>query len=111
MIKIFITLMLYINVAIASELEFTVHHAPGGPSDKITRLLATKFPSQKYKVVNRPGAQGKIAVRHILRNNSMMVATVPQILVTNFLMPVDTGYKEDELELIYIVGVMPNVLV
>ena len=111
MIKIFITLMLYINVAIASELEFTVHHAPGGPSDKITRLLATKFPSQKYKVVNRPGAQGKIAVRHILRNNSMMVATVPQILVTNFLMPVDPGYKEDELELIYIVGVMPNVLV
>ena len=51
MIKIFITLMLCINVAIASELEFTVHHAPGGPSDKITRLLATKFPSQKYKVV------------------------------------------------------------
>lgn len=111
MIKIFIALILSINVAMASELEFTVHHAPGGPSDKITRLLSTKFPSQKYKVVNRPGAQGKLAVRHIIGTNSMMVATVPQILVTNFLMPVDPGYKEDDLELIYVVGAMPNVLV
>ncbi len=111
MIKIIIAFILSINVAIAGELEFTVHHAPGGPSDKITRLLATKFPGQKYKVVNRPGAQGKLAVRHILGTNSMMVATIPQILVTNFLMPIDPGYKEDDLELIYVVGAMPNVLV
>jgi tripartite-type tricarboxylate transporter receptor subunit TctC len=111
MIKFLIAFILSINVAIASELEFTVHHAPGGPSDKITRLLVTKFPGQKYKVINRPGAQGKIAVRHILGTNSMMVATIPQILVTNFLIPVDPGYKEDDLELIYVVGTMPNVLV
>jgi tripartite-type tricarboxylate transporter receptor subunit TctC len=111
MIKFLIAFILSINVAIAGELEFTVHHAPGGPSDKITRLLATKFPGQKYKVINRPGAQGKLAVRHILGTNSMMVATIPQILVTNFLMPVDPGYREDDLELIYVVGAMPNVLV
>jgi tripartite-type tricarboxylate transporter receptor subunit TctC len=111
MIKFFIALILFISTATASELEFTVHHAPGGPSDKITRLLANKFPSQKYRVVNRPGAQGKLAVRHILGTNSMMVATVPQILVTNFLIPVDPGYKEDDLELVYVVGVMPSILV
>jgi len=111
MIKFFIALILLINTATAGELEFTVHHAPGGPSDKITRLLANKFSSQKYRVVNRPGAQGKLAVRHVLGTNSMMVATVPQILVTNFLIPVDPGYKEDDLELIYVVGVMPSILV
>lgn len=111
MIKFIIGCFFLTNIAWATEIEFTVHHAPGGPSDRITRLLANKLPQQKIKVVNRPGAQGRIAVRHILANNSMMVATIPQILVTNFLMPIEAGYTKDDLELIYVVGAMPNVLV
>lgn len=94
----------------ATEVEFTVHHGVGGPSDKTTRLIAQKL-QQKYVVVNRPGAQGKIAVRQLLSTNSMMIATMPQIFVTNFLMTGDAGYKEDDLELLAVVGVMPNVLV
>ena len=109
MIKIFIALILSINLATAGEIEFTVHHAPGGPSDKITRLLSKKLP-QKYLVVNRPGAQGRIAVRYLLSNNTLMVATVPQIFVTNFLQNTEPGYKEDDLEILSVVGTMPSVL-
>lgn len=107
---ILLILLTSLSTSYASEVEFTVHHAPGGPSDKITRLISQES-SKKYLVVNRPGAQGKIAVRHLLNSNSMMIATMPQIFATNFMMSVEPGYREDELEILAIVGVMPNLLV
>ena len=98
--------------ASAQEIEFTVHHAPGGPSDRVTRLLAQELPTRQYVVVNRPGAAGRIAVRHMLGRPAMMVATVPQIFVTNPLMFADLEYDPSkDLETLAIVGVMPNVLV
>lgn len=109
-VKSILIFFLFLNVAFANELEFTVHHAPGGPSDKVSRLLSKKMP-QKYQVVNRPGAQGKIAVRHLISGNSFMVATVPQIFVTNFLQNTEPGYKENDLEIISVVGTMPSILV
>lgn len=111
MLKLIILFFACMNMALANEIEFTVHHAPGGPSDKITRLLSNKLSIKKLNVVNRPGAHGKIAVRHLLNSNSMMIATVPQIFVTNFLMSVEPGYQEDDLEIVYHIGAMPNVLV
>lgn len=91
--------------------EFTVHHAPGGPSDKITRLIAKNLP-QGYTVQNRPGAAGRIAVKHILQSNSVLMATVPQIYVTNPLMFKDLEYNPDnDLEIVGIVAVLPNVLI
>lgn len=89
-------------------IEFTVHHGPGGPSDKTTRLIAQLLPND-YVVVNRPGAQGKIAIRHLLSSDSLMVATMTQIFVTNMLSP-DSNYNDNDLELIGIVGAMPSVL-
>ena len=111
MIKFILTALLFFsNAYAANSIEFIVHHAPGGPSDKVTRLLAKEL-SNKYVVVNRPGAQGKIAVKHLLSNNSFMVATVPQIFVTNFLIEQNTFYSIEELEIVSVVGIMPNVLV
>jgi tripartite-type tricarboxylate transporter receptor subunit TctC len=91
-------------------IEFTVHHGPGGPSDRITRLLANEL-SKKVYVVNRPGARGQIATKHIIETDSIMVATIPQIFVTNFLMPEKPSYNEDDLEIIYVVAIMPQILV
>lgn len=110
MIKFILTVSLLFSNVYANTIEFTVHHAPGGPSDKITRLLAKEL-LNKYIVVNRPGAQGKIAVKHMLSNNSIMVATVPQIFVTNFLVDQNTVYTIEDLEIVSVVGIMPNVLV
>lgn len=98
--------------ASAQEIEFTVHHAPGGPSDRVTRVIAQELPAKNYVVVNRPGAAGRIAVRHLLNRPSMMVATMPQIMVTNTLMFTDLEYDPStDLEVLAIVGIMPNVLV
>lgn len=92
-------------------MEFTVHHAPGGPSDRATRAIAKYLPSE-YVVVNRPGAGGRIAVRHLIKNNSMMVATTSQIFVTNMLSNQDVGYSPlRDLSIIGNVAIMPNVLV
>lgn len=90
-------------------IEFTVHHAPGGPSDKTTRSIAQLLPND-YVVVNRPGAQGKIAIRQLLNVDSLMVATMTQIFVTNML-SVDPGYSDQDLEVLGIVGAMPSVLI
>lgn len=91
--------------------EFTVHHAPGGPSDRGTRAVAKYLPND-YVVVNRPGAGGRIAVRHLIKNNTMMLATTSQIFVTNILSTQEAGYSPlRDLTIIGNVAVMPNVLV
>lgn len=92
--------------------EFTVHHAPGGPSDIVTRHLNQAM-NNEFVVVNRPGAQGRLATRHLLEAKTIMVATMGQIYVNNVLMfPKELEYNPDQdLELIGVVGSMPSVLV
>jgi len=115
MMKIILPLLLSLittTTIASSDIEFTVHHGPGGPSDRSTRLLAQELPSNRYLVVNRPGASGKIAMRQLMSKPSMMIATMPQIFVTNTLMFNDLEYNpEQDLELVAVVGAMPNVLV
>lgn len=103
-------LVFFNSYSYGNDIEFTVHHGPGGPSDKVTRILVSDMP-KRYQVVNRPGAQGKIAVRHLLNSNSIMIATVTQIFVTNFIDSDQIIYKQDDLEIISVVGIMPNILV
>ena len=96
----------------ANDVEFTVHHAPGGPSDRTTRLIAQELPRNNYVVINRPGASGKIAMKQLMSRPAMMVATMPQIFVTNPLMFTDLEYNpERDLELVAVIGAMPSVLV
>lgn len=90
--------------------EFTVHHAPGGPSDKTTRILHKYLPANQYVVVNRPGGQGKIAINHITNSDSLMLATMAQIYVTNKMNGLEYDPNSD-LKVIASIGVMPSVLV
>lgn len=107
--SLLLALSLFAGVATATE--FTVHHAPGGPSDRATRTIAKYLPAE-YPVVNRPGAGGRIAVRHLLKTDSIMLATMGQIYVTNQISGVETGYDpRTDLEILGTVGTMPNVLV
>lgn len=97
------------------EFELTVHHAPGGPSDTVARIISQHLPAN-YIVVNRPGALGTIAVNQVLRSTSarpsILVATMPQIFVTNPLMVPNINHNpERDLETIAVIGVLPNVLV
>lgn len=106
-LKLFL-LFFFFTTSCFANIEFIVHHNPGGPSDKITRIIAETLPKE-YTVVNRPGAQGKIAVQKLLNSKSLLIATMTQIFVSNML---DTNptYIDDDLELIALVGHMPNVL-
>lgn len=97
----------------AQGIEFTVHAAPGGPSDTVTRIIAKSLDDKSIVVVNRPGAGGRIAMRQVMTGNSMILATMSQIFVTNTMI---AGEKleydpEKDLELIGLVASMPNVLV
>lgn len=105
-------LMAALNSVQAQTIEFTVHHGPGGPSDKITRLLVKHLPAERYVVVNRPGAAGRIAIRQLLSRPSLMIATMPQIFVTNPLIFSDLDHDPDtDLELLAVIGHMPNLLI
>lgn len=90
--------------------EFIVHHAPGGPSDKTTRIIHKYLPKNEYVVINRPGGQGKIAVNYLVNTDSLMLATMAQIYVTNKLVGADYN-PESDLKIIASIGVMPSVLV
>lgn len=115
MIKILISILLavYSTVSASAQLiEYTVHHAPGGVSDRITRLISKELPSSEYLVQNRPGGSGRIAVNHILKGDSVLIATVPQIFVTNPLSFTDLEYNPNiDLEILGTVGIIPNLLV
>jgi tripartite-type tricarboxylate transporter receptor subunit TctC len=115
MIKILISILLavYSTVSVSAQLiEYTVHHAPGGVSDRITRLISKELPSSEYLVQNRPGGSGRIAVNHILKGDSVLIATVPQIFVTNPLSFTDLEYNPNiDLEILGTVGIIPNLLV
>lgn len=93
-------------------MEFTVHHAPGGPSDTVTRLISKAVGENEFVVVNRPGAGGRIAVRHLLAEKTIMLATMSQIYVANPIMFTDLEHNPDkDLELVGLVASMPSVLV
>ena len=108
--KILTSICMALMLTTASATEFTVHHAPGGASDRATRAIAKYLPAH-YVVVNRPGAGGRIAIRHILKTESILLATMPQIYVTNTIGSVDPGYNtQNDLEILGTAGTMPNVL-
>ena len=104
---------LFSTLAYAQNIEFTVHAAPGGPSDTVTRIIAKSLDDKTIVVANRPGAGGRIAMRQVMTGNSMILATMSQIFVTNTMI---AGEKleydpEKDLELIGLVASMPNVLI
>jgi len=107
---IFLFAMLTASAA-NSVTEFTVHHAPGGPSDKTTRIIHKYLPDNQYIVVNRPGAQGKTAVKHVISHNSLMLATMAQIYVNNKLAGVTEYDPDKDLKVVASIGTMPSVLV
>ena len=104
--------VLFSTTAFAGPMEFTVHHAPGGPSDTATRILAKTIGDNEFVIVNRPGAGGRIATRHLLSEKTIMLATMSQIYVANPMIFPDLEYNPDkDLELVGVVASMPSVLV
>ena len=115
--KLFKTLVAVATTAVmsanAAPMEFTVTHAPGGPSDTVTRIIAKHLDDKSLVVVNRPGAGGRIAMRHVINGNAMSLATMSQIFVTNPMLA-DSNLEYDpvkDLQLIGVVASMPSVLV
>lgn len=104
---------LFGSMTYAQNIEFTVHAAPGGPSDTVTRIIAKSLDDKNIVVANRPGAGGRIAMRQVMTGNALILTTMSQIFVTN---PILAGDKleynpEKDLDLIGLVASMPNVLV
>jgi tripartite-type tricarboxylate transporter receptor subunit TctC len=111
-LKKIISCLLFCIAFSANAIEYTVHHAPGGVSDRIARLISKELPSSEYIVQNRPGGAGRIAVRHVLKGESILVATIPQIYVTNPLNFKDLEYDPNtDLEIVGTIGILPNLLI
>lgn len=106
-----LTLIMYLHLS-ANAIEFTVMHGPGGVSDITTRFLSDQIGSNKYQVVNRPGAGGRIALRHMLQENTMLLATMAQVFVTNPINFKDLEHIPDrDFTVLATIATMPSVLV
>jgi len=111
MFKNFIIAFFAIYIGMAKSSEFTVMFNPGGVSDILTRYTANEM-GNEYSVVNRPGAGGRIAIRHMLAEGTPALATMAQVYVTNTIKYDNLEYNPDtDIETIGVVGVMPNALV
>lgn len=113
MIKILLSVVFFLAsvTTYAQPIEYTVHHAPGGPSDRIARYITRDLPAKDYMVFNRPGAGGRLAVKHILGSNSVLMATVAQIYVTNPMNFKDLEYNPTtDLDILATVAILPNLL-
>jgi tripartite-type tricarboxylate transporter receptor subunit TctC len=107
---IFVISMLVSSLVTAKEIEFTIMHGPGGVSDIVSRQLAKELPN--YIPINRPGAGGQVAINHLLKNNSIMLATMAQVFATNPLNFKDLNHDPyTDLEVIATIGIMPSALV
>jgi tripartite-type tricarboxylate transporter receptor subunit TctC len=111
--KVFASLILsLISLGVYASNEFTVMHGPGGVSDIVTRFLTKEFSDKTYNVQNRPGAAGRIAIRHLMSENTIMLATMVQVYATNPLNFKDLEYNPNtDLEVIATIGVMPSALI
>jgi len=97
----------------AQTTQFIVHHAPGGPADILARLTTSYIKNKNYVIINRPGGRGIPAISQLRNSKSIMMANISQIFVTNSLIFGDKlSYNPSvDLEIIAVVGAMPQVLV
>ena len=106
-----LTLIMCLHLS-ANAIEFTVMHGPGGVSDITTRFLSEQMGSNEYQVVNRPGAGGRIALRHMQQENTMLLATMVQVFVTNPINFKDLEHVPDrDFTVLATIATMPSVLV
>ena len=106
-----LTLIMCLHLS-ANALEFTVMHGPGGVSDITTRFLSEQMGSNDYQVVNRPGAAGRIALRHMQQENTMLLATMAQVFVTNPINFKDLEHVPDrDFTVLATIATMPSVLI
>jgi len=79
LLVILLSLMTLSNVSLASTLEIVVPNPPGGAVDLVGRTIQAEFLKQGINsvVINKPGANGEIAVRYTIEspNNRVMVTT------------------------------------
>lgn len=80
-----------------------VPFAPGGMSDKITRLVADT--NSNYYVINKPGAQGQLAISEMIKNPGPIVLATSPFYVSNPIILKDAlSYDPNNLEVIALLG-------
>lgn len=111
--KIFLLLSLVLSTfqVTAKETEFTIMHGPGGVSDIVTRFIASEM-NNNYIPTNRPGGGGIPAISHLMREETLMLATMVQVFVTNPINHQNLIYNpKEDLEVVATIGIMPSALV
>ena len=111
--KIFLmfTILLTSISALAKDTEFTIMHGPGGVSDIVSRFVASEM-AGNYLPVNRPGGGGLPAISHMVREDTMMIATMVQVFVTNPINHKTLNYSpNDDIAVLATIGIMPSALV
>ncbi|WP_026349640.1 tripartite tricarboxylate transporter substrate binding protein [Bordetella sp. FB-8] len=101
---------------IDKPITIVVPFAPGGANDLIARLYAKEI-GQDLKanviVENRPGAGGIVGAAYVARSrpDGYVFLAASNGTVTNSLIRSDQPYKDDQIEPVAMLGIVPSIIV
>ena len=103
MIKIIGIIFLIICGNLYAQVPLYVPYAPGGMTDRIGRTIVGS--ETQYRIMNKPGGQGQIAISEMSRNPGPMIITTSAFYVTNpLLLKESITYDPNNLETIALLG-------
>lgn len=102
--------LIFCGNALSQPTPYYVPFAPGGMSDRTARLTATA--SSNYFVVNKPGANGQIAINEMNKTPGPIFLATPPFYVANKIIFKDAlTYDPNNLETIAVLGETIGLLV
>jgi tripartite-type tricarboxylate transporter receptor subunit TctC len=106
-----LTIMLFHSALYAITIEIVAPFGPGGPGSLIARSVQEAFNDTAYIVVHKPGGSSQVALRHVHKENAVMVFASIMSFVSIDKMNTDVKkIVTEDLEIIASIGIMPMVL-
>jgi tripartite-type tricarboxylate transporter receptor subunit TctC len=100
---VLITLLVTCNTYAQRATPFYVPFAVGGLADRLSRTIANS--NSNYVAINKPGAQGQIAINEMIKNPGPMLIAGPSFYVSNpLILKNNLTYNPDNLEVIALIG-------
>lgn len=103
--------MLFHSALYANTIEIVSPFGPGGPGSLTARKIQETFNDPAYIVAHRPGGSSQIAIRHVHKENAVMIFLSIMSFVSIDKMNSDVKkIVTDDLEIVASIGVLPMLL-
>lgn len=95
----------------ASTIEIVSPFGPGGPNSLVAKKIQETFKDSNYNITHKPGASSQVAIKHINKENSVLVfASIMTFVSIDKMTNEVKKIVRDDLEIIASIGILPNLL-